>query len=86
MKRFWFEFEKNNLENYPFGFGYGCGVTAFSREDAISILKEKLFNTIEMPNIKKCIENVNINDLDQGHVIPNMNPPNERGIWFPQIY
>jgi hypothetical protein len=25
-----------------------------------------------------------VRDLDQGHVIPNMAPPNWRGIWYPK--
>jgi hypothetical protein len=26
-----------------------------------------------------------VRDLDQGHVIPNMGPPNLRGVWFPML-
>jgi hypothetical protein len=36
-----------------------------------------------MPLIKACIENINIQNLDQGHVIPNMWVPNFRGVWYP---
>lgn len=87
MKRFWFEFELDNfdLSNYPFTLGLGCGVTAFNYDDAISILKKRVFISTPIPDIKKFIENVNVNDLDQGHVIPNMRSPHERGIWFPMI-
>jgi hypothetical protein len=35
-----------------------------------------------MPKVKKCIENIDIRDLDQNHVVLNMNPPVYRGIWY----
>jgi len=39
-----------------------------------------------MPEIKKVIENVDVSTLDAGHVLPNMSPPNIRGVWFPLRY
>ncbi|MBO9636334.1 MAG: hypothetical protein J7578_24745 [Chitinophagaceae bacterium] len=86
MKRYWFDFAIENISGYPPGIGLGCGVTAYNYDDAIQILKEKLFKSIPIPAIIKCIENVDVNELDQGHVIPNMKSPRERGIWFPFIY
>ena len=87
MKRYWFEFdlETFDLSPYPFVLGLGCGITAYGFDDAISILEKKVFTSTPIPDIKKFIEDVNINDLDQGHVIPNMRSPRERGIWFPAI-
>ena len=84
--RFWIEFELENNRTYPAGIGYGCGVSAIDYRDAIEILKRKMFIKTEMPKIKRHIPNVDINELDQGHVIPNMKPPNYRGIWFPLGY
>lgn len=85
IKRFWFEFEIDNVSLYPSGIGCGCGISAYSYQDAIAIIKQEVFKDIEMPKIKKYIENVDIRDLDKGHVIPNMKPPIYRGVWFPQI-
>jgi hypothetical protein len=87
MKRYWFNFEieDGKSSEYPAGVILGCGVTAFSYQDAINILREKVFTGGEMPKIRKVIEDVNINDLDQDHIIPNMRPPIYRGVWFPQI-
>jgi hypothetical protein len=31
-------------------------------------------------------QDVDVQSLDQGHVIPNMHPPNWRGIWYPKGY
>jgi hypothetical protein len=81
--RFWIEFELENNRTYPPGIGIGCGVSAIDYQDAVEILKRKMFKETEMPKIKRHVPNVDIRELDQGHVIPNMNPPNYRGIWFP---
>lgn len=85
-RRFWFEFEIDTAFTYPPGIGFGCGVTAFSYEDAVRILDEKVFTTVKRPPFKKVVEDVDIQFLDQGHIIPNMAPPIYRGIWFPLGY
>jgi hypothetical protein len=61
-------------------------VTAFSYSDALQILNTKMFKDIIIPEITNCTENVDIRTLDQGHVIPNMCSPSERGIWYPLFY
>ena len=75
LKRFWYESKRN----------IGVGITAYSRDDADQILKaaiERHQLDIEVVNV---IEDININELDEGHVRPNMNPPNFRGVWFPML-
>jgi len=64
----------------------GCGLTAYNYEDAISILKQKVFYNIPFPQIDNFIENVDISTLDEKHVLVNMGLPNIRGIWFPAGY
>jgi len=86
MIRYWFEFDFTNYSNIPYGVIMGCGVTGYEYEDAIKILKEKVFVNKELPQIRKVVENINIGELDQNHVIPNMSPPSNRGIWFPLGY
>jgi hypothetical protein len=85
-KRFWFEFDIDSAFNFPPGIGIGCGITAFDYDDAIKMMREKIFSEIKMPVIRREIENIDIRTLDQGKVIPNMKPPNQRGIWFPLGY
>ena len=53
---------------------------------ALCLLKEKVFNGATLPEIKNMIENVDVSTLDAGHVLPNMSPPNIRGVWFPLGY
>ena len=86
LKRFWFEFERNNAFDLPAGLGIGCGITALNYEDALEIIDEKIFRNNKRPPVKNAVENIDISDLDQGHVIPNMKAPISRGIWFPLGY
>lgn len=85
-KRFWFEFDIDNAFNFPGGIGIGCGITALDYDDAIKIMDNKIFSKIQRPVIKKVIEDIDIRTLDQGHVIPNMHPPSNRGVWYPLGY
>lgn len=84
LKRFWFEFNIDNPFEYPTGTVIGCGVTAFSYEDAISLLQEKVFKNNVIPKIKKTVEDVDLRNLDPLHVLPNISPVIYRGVWFPQ--
>ncbi len=87
MIRFWFEFDVNMDDNdIPAGISMGCGVTAHSYDDALILLKGRVFKDKPVPYFKKVIENVDVSTLDPGHVLLNMAPPNLRGIWFPIGY
>ncbi len=55
------------------------GVTAFSEADALAILAHVVFNAEAMPEVLEVRGDVDVRDLDQGHVLPNMAPPNWRG-------
>jgi hypothetical protein len=83
LTRYWFEFEYDGKWGLS---TYRCGVTAFTYDDAINIMRKSVFQDNEMPVIKKCIENVDIRDLDQNHVVLNMRPPSIRGVWYPMRY
>jgi hypothetical protein len=80
LKRYWFNFDE--LPKYSI-LQLGCGVTAYNYDDAVSLISQSVFIDGTMPPIKNVIENVDISTLDQGHVIPNMEPPVWRGVWFP---
>ena len=82
--KYWFEFNTSN--DIPSSIRLGCGVTAFDYSDAMRLLTQKILVDGQIPVIKNCIENVDIRQLDQGHVIPNMYTPSSRGIWFPLGY
>ena len=56
----------------------GCGVTAHTYQDALSLLQEKVFGNEPIPEIKSCVENIDVSTLDTGHILLNMRPPNLR--------
>lgn len=83
MIRYWFEFKIDSVFEYPFGIGLGCGVTAYNYDDAIRLMDEKIFHSSKWPLIEKVVENVDIRNLDNDHVIPNMKSPAPYGVWYP---
>ena len=81
--RFWITFAKL-AHSSPLNLG--CGVTAYSRDDAFEVLKGTVFLGRTMPHVVNVVENVDVSALDQGNVIPNMAAPNIRGVWYPLGY
>ena len=86
LRRYWIEFVKSKEAILPIGISNGCGISAYDYDDAIKLLKEKVFVDIELPSIKKIIEDVDVSTLDTGHVLPNMGNVAVRGVWFPLGY
>jgi len=86
LRRFWFEFETDNAATASLGLMLGCGVTASDREDALQLVAERVCRGSMRPPVERCIEDVDVRELDQNHVTPNMKPPNLRGIWYPMGY
>jgi hypothetical protein len=56
-------------------------VTAVSREDAESLIRECLDG--QLPPVRRVIDDVDVRALDAGHVLPNMGDAAVRGVWFP---
>ena len=73
------------IECEGWGLASQFGVTAYSSVDAKFFLKKLLFNKTDMTAIKNVIENIQFKDLDQNHVVPNMGPITERGVWYPNL-
>jgi hypothetical protein len=81
LHRYWFTFHDPPEAS---AFGLGCGVTAVDREDAERLLRGSWFAADGLPQIHDAIEDVDVHDLDAGHVVPNMGDPSVRGVWFPR--
>jgi len=62
----------------------GLGVTAFSRDDAFQILSASGYTLSPDDPTVRVTEGIQIADLDQYHIIPNMGPIIFRGVWFPR--
>lgn len=61
----------------------GLGVTAFSLEDALQILRDAGYDLPEDTAELRIIEDVRVSDLDELKVVRNMGPIVVRGIWYP---
>lgn len=81
LRRFWIRFVAHPSLKIP---RPGCGVTAYNVEDALSILRATVFEGGTLPAVATIIEDVDISTLDQKHVIPNMEAPVWRGVWYPR--
>lgn len=75
LTRYWFEAAE----------GRGVGVTAYSLEDAISLIANQDIAISYKPDFSSYKENIDIQELDQNHVIPNMGVCSNRGVWFPNV-
>ena len=81
LTRYWVTFDGNP----GYGLGMGVGVTAWNVEDALQLVTDALSTYGPLPPIAKVIEDVDVSTLDARHVIPNMDPPIWRGVWFPRL-
>lgn len=87
MRRFWFEFEFDpDDHNVPVLLRRGCGVTAGSYDDAVAVIRERVFGGAQLPAITKAVPDVDIASLDGDTVRPNMGLPLIPGVWFPVGY
>lgn len=85
LRRYWFVFEEPSRpprrEAVPWA--GGCGITAFSHEDALEILLSTFFHGIRPPTISMCVEDVDVSTL-RDFVLLTIEPPIRRGVWFPR--
>jgi hypothetical protein len=64
----------------------GYGVTAWSLEDAIRIIRGFGYNLPENPKGVRVKRGVSVADLDEPHVVKNMGPIVVRGLWYPFVW
>jgi hypothetical protein len=79
---FWIRFQNDG--NLPPAAAGGCGVTARSIDDALRLIRERIFAGEKLPDLVELVEDVDIATLHPDDVLPNMSPPNWEGIWFPR--
>jgi hypothetical protein len=58
------------------------GVSAYSLEDAISLLRDAGFEIDPSVTVR---ENVRFTEFEERHIGPNMGPMQLRGVWFPRM-
>jgi len=90
MRRFWIRFRApvngDRSRSLDPTVQRGVGVTAHSLEAALRLVQERIFAMAELLMVEQVIEDVDIRTLDPNHILPNMEPPNWAGIWFPGGY
>jgi hypothetical protein len=86
LKKYWFTFYLTFADEHPPGTLMGCGIAAFGNEDALDLLRRRVFGSQPLPQIKSEIEDIDVSTLDSGHVLPNMHSPLERCVWLPIGY
>jgi hypothetical protein len=59
----------------------GVGITAQSVEDAVSLFHAAFGNEHEIQSIEAIMD---MRQIDQGHVAPNMGNALVRGVWYPR--
>lgn len=64
---------------------HGLGVTAFSEDDAFRLLREAGYGLSPSDPAIHVIEGIQVSELDQNHVVPNMGPVVFRSIWYPRL-
>ena len=82
LHRYWFTFNRSPRHCV---LNTGCGVTAVDEADARRMIEEQVYPLFGFQEIDRVVTDVDISTLDQGHVIPNMNMPLARGVWFPRV-
>lgn len=86
LHRYWLLHDLKLSDPHPIGVLPGIGVTAYDEEDALRLVRERVFATDPFPRIRELIADVDVSTLDDKHVRPNMGNPVVRGIWFPKGY
>jgi hypothetical protein len=61
----------------------GCGITAWSEKDAVYLFEEFTNRSKSNRSIASIHEIISLDELDRKHVLPNIDNPELRGIWFP---
>ena len=82
LRRFWFQFREYDK---PSALNLGCGVTAYSYDDALSLLRERVFLQEDFPEIEACTEDIDVSTLG-AKILSNIGIVVDRGIWFPRGY
>ena len=80
LTRYWFVFARGGR---PTALSLGCGITAYSLEDARKILRHAVFPLYGERAVARVIEGVDVASLDPERVRPHLGNSAAPGLWFP---
>lgn len=84
LTAFWSEIPQGRTKERPER-ARSVGVSAYSLQDAMSILRSELLGGLAPPEGATVRAGVHLSDLDQRHVVPNCWPLCFRGVSYPMI-
>jgi hypothetical protein len=80
MTRYWLKFARLAR---PDPLNLGCGVTAWTVDDALRLVRTA-FPDRPLGAPIEVTENVDVSTLDAGHIFPTLGDVTLRGVWWPQ--
>ena len=80
LTQYWFVFARGGR---PTALSLGCGITAYSLEDARKILRQAVFPLYGERAVARVIEGVDVASLDPERVRPHLGNSAAPGLWFP---
>jgi hypothetical protein len=84
LRRYWVQFDREDPD-VPSSLRLRCGVTAWTREDALNLIRHHVFGGRDF-SVMALVEDVDVSILDANHVLSNMAPASVRGVWYPLGY
>lgn len=83
LHRYWIRLDPS--ARIPVGFRLGCGITAHSEAEALSLLRGIYPIEVDKIIVAEIVQDVALSDLEPKHVLPNIGDPDRLGIWFPNF-
>lgn len=83
LHRYWIRLDAGS--KIPVGFRLGCGITAHSEAEALSLLHGIYPDEPDKFVIAEIVQDVAMSDLDPRHVLPNIGDTSRLGVWFPNF-
>ena len=65
--------------------GEGFGVTAFSEDDAVRLIREAGYKLSQDRNSLQITSGIRPHEVDAKHIAPNSGPSVVRGVWYPFV-
>lgn len=82
LRRFWITFSDIGK---PSPLNLGCGVTANTEEEAVCLVRDKVFPIFGERELSGVEVDVDVSNLDTDHVILNSGNPAAFGVWYPAL-
>ncbi len=86
LKKYWIRVETSAHDTNSWISALGYGITAFSREDAIDMLRTEAFEGQPMPEVVEVVEDVDEEEIQKRYGMAKLEAFLWPGIWYPTWY